>query len=213
MMKTMVGSRMWLFVVILAPCFSACSAEEFTLVQMCDTQLGMGGYAHDLDSFEKAVVQINAMKPDLVVICGDLVNDADEKSFTDFKRIRAKFTVPCHVASGNHDVENEPTEESLAKYREAIGPDCFTVEHKGYTFVIVNTQLWKVEVPVESTKQLIWFRKALKDARAKKSKSVIVGHYPLFVAEPGEDEEYFNIPNPLRGDLMAMMVNHGVVAY
>jgi len=31
---------------------------------MCDTQLGMGGYAHDVDSFEKAVVQINEMGPD-----------------------------------------------------------------------------------------------------------------------------------------------------
>ncbi|MFP6581122.1 MAG: metallophosphoesterase [Candidatus Hydrogenedentota bacterium] len=197
---------------VLVPCVLV-SAEDFVVVQMCDTQLGMGGYAHDVDSFEKAVVQINKMAPDLVVICGDLVNDADEKSFNDFKRIRAGFTVPCHVASGNHDVENVPTAESLAKYRAAIGEDYFTVDHKGYTFVIVNTQLWKVEVPEESAKHQAWFEKTLAELASRDRKSVIVGHYPLFLKTPDEAEEYFNIPPELRSELLGLLVKHGVVVF
>src|SRR5512136_720220 len=43
------------------------SREPFTFVQISDTQLGYGGYQHDLDLFRKAVKQINALKPDFVV--------------------------------------------------------------------------------------------------------------------------------------------------
>ena len=88
------------------------ASEPLTIVQLCDTQLGMGGYDHDIDTFNLAVKQINTLEPDLVVICGDLVNTNDDKSFKDFKEINAKFTVPCYLASGNHDVGNEPTTES-----------------------------------------------------------------------------------------------------
>ena len=42
--------------------------EPFSFVQLCDTQLGMGGYEHDIRSFEQAVKQINEIHPDLVVI-------------------------------------------------------------------------------------------------------------------------------------------------
>ena len=94
------------------------AGEKFSFVQMCDTQLGMGGYEHDVKTFTLAVDQINKMKPDFVVICGDLVNKADEKSWADFNRIKAGFVIPCHCAAGNHDVENVPTAKSL---RFALG--------------------------------------------------------------------------------------------
>ena len=39
------------------------AGEKFSFVQMCDTQLGMGGYEHDVKTFTLAVDQINKMKP------------------------------------------------------------------------------------------------------------------------------------------------------
>ena len=55
-------------------------------MQMCDTQLGMGGYEHDVRTFKQSVKLINKMQPDFVVICGDLVQKANDKSFADFPR-------------------------------------------------------------------------------------------------------------------------------
>ena len=46
--------------------------ESFTFVQLCDPQLGMGGYEHDVETFTKVVERINELKPDFVAICGDL---------------------------------------------------------------------------------------------------------------------------------------------
>ena len=68
--------------------------RTFTFVQISDTQLGMGGYEHDVNSFKQAVKQVNSLKPDFVLICGDLVGNADEKSFADFNNIKAGFIVP-----------------------------------------------------------------------------------------------------------------------
>ena len=145
---------------------------------MCDTQLGMGGYEHDVKTFELAVEQINALEPDFVVICGDLVNKADDKSFADFNRIKAGFKIPCHCAAGNHDVENVPTVESLKRCREKVGKDYYVVEHKGYTFVTANTQLWKAPLEEESEKHDASFKEALEAAKAKGSPVVVVVRYP-----------------------------------
>lgn len=190
------------------------ASGNFSFVQMCDTQLGMGGYEHDVKSFTLAVEQINALKPDFVLICGDLVNTAsDAKSWADFKRIKSGFNIPCHCAAGNHDVENKPTEKSLKLYRETIGPDYYNFDHKGFTFVVANTQLWKAPLAGESEKHDEWFRETLVAAKAKGRPVVVVAHYPLFVKEPEEEENYSNLPPAKRREILELCESNGVVAF
>jgi len=186
--------------------------NTFTFVQLCDPQLGMGGYEHDIRSFEQAVRQINTLNPDFVLICGDLINKADEKSFADFNRIKAGFSVPCYSASGNHDVGNEPTPQSLQYYREVVGKDYYSFEHKGCTFVIVNTQLWKAPVQGESDRHEEWLKATLKTASEKQHQIFVIGHYPLFVNKPDEDDEYFNLPPQTRKRLLNLFEKRNVVA-
>ena len=187
--------------------------EAFSFVQMCDTQLGMGGYEHDVMTFKLAVKQINAMKPDFVVICGDLVQKSDDKSFADFNAIREGFALPCYCAAGNHDVENAPTVETLQRYREKIGKDYYTVEHKGYTIAVANTQLWKAPVEGESERHDVWFKETLESAKAKGSPVMVVVHYPLFTKTPDEEENYYNLPLPKRAEILTLCEENGVVAF
>jgi len=199
----------WLAVVASA---GMARAESFTFVQMCDTQLGMGGYEHDVKMFELAVKQINTLKPDFVVICGDLINETnDDQAFVDFKRIRDGFDMPCYSAPGNHDVGNEPTIALLDRYRKIMGDDYFAVDHKGYTFIIVNTQLWKAPVADETEKQDAWLRETLAAAVEKDSPVFIAGHYPLFLSDPTEKEQYFNLPPDTRATLLRLFLSHKVV--
>ena len=187
--------------------------QTFSFVQMCDTQLGMGGYEHDVKTFKQAVVQLNALKPDFVVICGDLVQTANDKSFADFNSIKAGFKIPCYCAPGNHDVENVATAESLKIYREKIGKDYYTVEHKGYTVVVANTQLWKSPLEGESEKHDAWFKASLEEAKMKGSPAIVVVHYPLYVKSPDEKEAYFNLPIEKRKKILALCEKNGVVAF
>lgn len=191
---------------------SAKKQEPFSFVQMCDTQLGMGGYEHDVATFKQAVDLINQMAPDFVVICGDLINKSDDQSFADFSSIKSGFKLPCYCASGNHDVENQPTAESLRRYRQKVGPDYYTFEHKGFTFVVANTQLWKAPLAGESEKHDAWFGKALRDAKAKGTPAVLVFHYPLFLESPDEKEVYFNLPVEKRKEILDLCEESGVVA-
>jgi len=193
-------------------CATATKKQPFTFVQICDTQLGMGGYQHDVDTFTRAVEQINALNPDFVVICGDLVHDRNAASFSDFKRIKSAFTVPCYCVPGNHDVGNEPSKESLRNYREVIGADHSSFEHKGYTFALVNTQLWKGPLAGETVVQDAWLVQTLAAAKKKESPVFVVGHYPLFLEQPMESEKYSNLPQAKRAELLALFEPYGVVA-
>ncbi|MBN2455021.1 MAG: metallophosphoesterase [Sedimentisphaerales bacterium] len=183
--------------------------KTFTFVQLCDPQLGMGGYEHDVNSFKQAVKQINDLQPDFVLICGDLVHKPDEKSFADFNKINAGFTVPCYCAPGNHDVGSEHT---LQYYRKAVDKDYYSFEHKGYAFVVVNTQLWKAPFEGESEKQDKWLKTTLETISKKKQPVFIVGHHPLFLKNPTEDEKYFNLPLETRKELLNLFEKHNVVA-
>lgn len=191
---------------------TGCASSSFTFVQLCDPQLGMGGYEHDVETFTKAVGKINELKPDFVAICGDLVQDATDRSFADFQRIRAGLEVPCHTVSGNHDVGRHPTVKSLERYREVIGEDYYSFEHKGYTFVAVNTQLWKSPVDGETERQDAWLEKTLSTASGKESPVFILCHYPLFLKQPDEADEYMNLPQAKRMELLGLYEQHGVVA-
>lgn len=187
--------------------------EPFSFVQMCDTQLGMGGYEHDVLTFKQAVKQINELQADFVVICGDLVQTSNDKSFADFNGIKAKFTLPCYCAPGNHDVGNVPTNASLANYREKIGKDYYSFEHKGYTIVVANTQLWKSPLAGESEKHDSWFKTTLEEAKVKNSPVFVVVHYPLFVKDIEEEEAYFNLPIEKRKEIFGWCKDNGVVAF
>ncbi len=186
--------------------------QSFDLVQMCDPQLGFTDYAADLARFETAIQQINALRPDLVVVCGDLVNAAKENSFADFNAANAHFKVPCLLAPGNHDVGNNPTLETLTRYRRLVGKDYYSVDHKGCVFAVVNSQLWKTPVPGETEKQDAWLRQTLERAARKQRPVFLVMHYPLFVKEADEPENYFNLPVPKRRELLVLFEQYGVVA-
>jgi len=189
------------------------SHVPFTFVQLCDTQLGMGGYDHDIKTFKQAVKQINEINPDFAVICGDLVHNATDSSYAAFKNILNGFKIPCYLAPGNHDVGNIPTDSTLAYYRNTIGKDYYTFQNKNVHFVVVNTQLWKVKVANESQKHHQWFKKTLDSLGEREAPIFGIGHYPIFIKTPNEKEAYFNLPVDIRADILTSLKKNNVKAY
>jgi len=185
----------------------------FSFVQICDPQLGMGGYSHDTASLGQAVQQINELECDFVVICGDLVHHASDSSFADFLDLTSEFDKPCYLVAGNHDVGNVPNDTTLAYYRETIGKDYYTFEHGGYDFLVTNTQLWKTHIGEESDLHHRWFEEVLSKAVGKRSPVFVIGHHPLFVEHADEEEAYFNLPPAKRQELLDLFTSSRVVAY
>ena len=203
-------------IIILLIIVTSCAKKEikpFSFVQLCDTQLGMGGYEHDIATFNQAVKQINNLDSDFVVICGDLVNDASDSSYADFKHIIKKLNVPSYVAAGNHDVGNVPNDSTLKFYRETIGDDYYKFENKEHSFVVINTQLLKVDVDKESIKHSNWIKDILVSLKEKQQPVFVIGHYPLYTISPDEEEHYFNIPKEKRKELLKLFKENNVAAY
>lgn len=201
------------FLVVLG-CHAASGLETCRFVQLCDTQLGMGGYEADKTRFALAVKTINALKVDWVVICGDLVNDGNsDEAVADFKSIAADFTMPVYLAPGNHDVGNEPTPESLARYRKLQGADYYAVNTHGYKLVVVNTQLWKFHVADESEKQDAWFSSELRATSESGTPTIVISHYPPFVEKAEEAEGYYNLPPAQRESVLSRVKTAGVKAW
>ncbi len=201
--------------VLLAMALTGCvhrPRPTFTFVHMCDPQLGFGGYGADLDRFRQAVRQINELHPDFVVICGDLVNGVEEKSCEDFNALKRSMRMPCYCAPGNHDVATQPTRATLERYRKWAGKDYYSFTHKGYQFVVVNSQLWVAPVPGESEKQDTWLKDTLEAAARRRQPVFVIDHYPLFVKEPNEPDGYFNVPKAKREELLQLFQQFAVVA-
>ena len=187
--------------------------EPFSFIQLCDPQLGMGGYDHDVETFKQAVSQINALGCDFVVICGDLVNHASDSSFNDFLDIVNGLTIPWYLVPGNHDVGLIPNDTTLSFYRKTFGKDYYAFENKGYAFVATNSQLWKNHIGEESEMHDRWFKETIKKLGAEKSPVIVFGHFPIYINHPGEEERYFNFPADKRVEVLDLFVENNVKAY
>ena len=191
-----------------------------TFIQMSDPQFGMytanKSFEQETANFEFAVATANRLQPAFVVITGDLINDpGNAAQAAEYKRISAKLNPGIRLFSlpGNHDVGNEPTKESLARYRERFGPDYYTFRVGGIAGFVLNSNLEKgaAEVPEESAKMEAWLRAELVKAKQEAGKQLIVfQHIPFFLKDPGEEDQYFNIPRETRLRYLKLLHEFGV---
>lgn len=203
-------------------------------IQMADTQLGMSEYSlpflligatwnddqfeTDARLFEAAIRHANELKPAFVIICGDLVNRVGHAGqIAEFQRVAATLdpAIPFHVVAGNHDVGNEPTEETLRAYRKTFGPDRYSFREGGIHGIVLNSQLIDapIHVPHEAEKQLSWAGDELDRARASGAEHIIVFlHQPFFLETPDEDDQYYNIERGARAIYLELFKQAGVEA-
>jgi len=201
--------------ILLALAFAATLAAQ-TFIQMTDPQFGMytenKGFAQETANFEFAVATANRLKPAFVVLTGDLVNAAgDAAQIAEFKRVAARLdpNIRLFLMPGNHDVGNEPTNESLAKYREQFGPDYYTFRMGDITGIVLNSSLEKDphNVPEEAAKMEAWFRSELVKAQPR---VIVFQHIPFFLNAANEEDRYENIPRETRQRYLKLLHEYGV---
>jgi 3',5'-cyclic AMP phosphodiesterase CpdA len=196
-----------------------CALEAQTFIQMSDPQFGMysknQNFTHETANFEFAIATANRLKPAFVVVTGDLVNKGgDAAQAAEYHRLAAKLSKGIRLFSvpGNHDVENEPTKESLARYRKGFGPDYYTFQVGGITGIVLNSNLEKDphNVPEEASRMEAWFKEELAKAKTAGGRVIVFQHIPFFLSEANEADQYFNIPHETRSRYLKMMHDAGV---
>lgn len=177
------------------------------------------GFERETALFEKAIGEANRLRPDFVVTCGDMVDDpADRAQVDEVMRIAGMLDpgIPMHWVAGNHDVgggNEPPTPETLAAYRDAFGPDYYAFQHKGVSFIVLNSKVLHEpeHVASELNAQLAFFESELQAARGRGSRHIIVfSHHPLFLRHPDEAGQYFALALEQRRVVLDLCRRYGV---
>jgi 3',5'-cyclic AMP phosphodiesterase CpdA len=197
-------------------------SKPFFFLQFSDPQFGMftanKDFTQETVNFEMAVATANRLKPAFVVITGDLVNKAgDPAQIAEYKRIAAGLnrSIPLYSVPGNHDVENEPTPETVAAYVKEIGPDHYSFRSGSLAGVVLNSSV--IHSPAKTAslldQQAAWLRQELKTLRASGARHLVVfQHHPWFLNQADEADEYFNIPRERRLVYLELFKQSGVSA-
>lgn len=205
--------RFLLAACLIAPLLLAQPREDsFLFIQLADPQFGM--YTKDMDfvqetaNYEFAIATANRLKPRFVIVCGDLVNKpGDMAQIREYQRISAKLdpSIRMYHVAGNHDVENEPTLESLKFYREHFGKDYYGFREGSLYGIVLNSSLIHSpgKAPEELAKQDAWLKAELDKARSSGAQHIVIfQHHPFFLEQGSEADQYFNIPLVRRKPLM-----------
>ena len=208
------------FIIFLILISAGCSSGRLTFFQMADTQFGFFNenkeFSRETKNMEAAIVAANRLKPAFVVVCGDLVNKpGDPAQIAEYKRIAAQLdpSIKLYNVSGNHDVENAPTAESLAIYKQHFGDDRYTFHSGNILGIIINSSLIKDSSlsTSETAAQEIWLENTLKDAHLSGVKNIMVFmHHSFFLKSPNEPDEYFNINLDRRKIYLDLFKKYGV---
>ena len=189
-------------------------SSTFFFIQITDPQFGFLDANKSFDKekvlYNKAVDEMNRLNPAFVVITGDFVhNMGDSLQWDEFNRITSKINVPVFLCPGNHDIGENPTQQSIDEYRKKYGDDKFSFRYKKNRFIGLNSTVIKAGVPEFEQEQFLWLQKELlKSGRAKNI--LIFTHHPFFINDPDEPETGSNIGIEKRKKYLELFVKHKV---
>lgn len=209
----------------------------FYFIQAADPQLGLmkawrigdcdsGGdeWTEEVQLTKQAVQAINKLqpRPRFLVLCGDLVHAMPgcpfrEEQVKDLKEaLRGSDPdIPLVFVSGNHDLGNTPTPESIEQFCRDWGDDYFSFWVGGVLCMVLNSQFFfdSSGCPELMEAHEVWLESQLQRATQTPSRHVLVfQHIPLFLNKPDEEDDYFNLQKGIRERLIQRFKQAGVKA-
>ncbi|KAG8432942.1 hypothetical protein GDO86_017271 [Hymenochirus boettgeri] len=209
----------------------------FFFIQGADPQFGLmksweigdcnyGGdeWEREIRLTKEAVQAINKLnpKPKFFVLCGDLVHSMPgtewkDQQERDLKNVlqNTNKDIPLVFVSGNHDLGNSPTAETIQTYCNSWGDDYFSFWVAGVFFLVLNSQLFfdASDCPDHKKSHDQWLASQLAIAEERNCKhAIVLQHIPLFIQNADEDNNYFNIEKSLRQELLDKFHKAGIKA-
>ena len=160
----------------------------------------------------RCVSQVNALRPDLAVFCGDMVCFAREQLLIDrFKESVSGLCCPAHYTCGNHDILMSPDEIGI--YRQSFGMENDAYEYGGSLFVNLNTCcMEKYFIDRDLAKRgLEWFEAVLSASRSRSyDHFFVICHVPFLVYAPDEEDNNLSVLSEFRGPYLDLLEENGV---
>lgn len=143
--------------------------EELVIAHLTDTHLPRG----DGKVLERALYELNLLKPDVIIISGDIADRGNERlAWVRYRQLYNYSDIPIFILPGNHDHYGSQEEE----YYERYGSPLYYYIVAG-RFLIVYLDTGVIASVPES--QLEWAESILNEHVDKVK--IIAFHHPLFV--------------------------------
>ena len=204
-------------VFLLSLLVAACS-QPVTFVHMTDPQIGfrdrISPFGQSDTLMQKAVVAANGLKPDVVFITGDLIDNPDDSlQYAIFARNLATLEMPVLLVPGNHDMLGY-SPERRENYLKLRGYDRFSRRVRDCVFIGIDTNCIKEGDEEAEEAQWDWLTQEL--ASARKTRGVrhifLFVHCPIVRESLDEPEDYFNFSMEKRSRYLGLLKEYGVEA-
>jgi Icc-related predicted phosphoesterase len=188
----------------------AATPGAFDFVLLGDPQIGYGtgGDLADGSRFREVLAAVDASRPALAVVAGDLVQNRSFWQWWIFDRAIKGSRTKSLLVAGNHDIVSE---SSLASFRASHGADHYRYVAGPVTFLVLDSEVMRSPdlSAREFDEQWRWFEKTLASEPAGQ-RVFLVAHRPPFANDEDEREAGQNWPPPARQRLLGAMRQHGV---
>ena len=107
-----------------------------------------GGSATEWPLFDRAVEELNVLRPDFVVMTGDMIEgnaddvDAVAAQWVEFEKHAGRLEMPLLFVPGNHDISNP---KMLDWWKANIGLTHYSFDYKDCHFLVLNNQEYWAE--------------------------------------------------------------------
>ncbi|OPZ92737.1 MAG: Calcineurin-like phosphoesterase [candidate division TA06 bacterium ADurb.Bin417] len=151
----------------------------FRFAQISDPHISAANSAYQ-QKFSAAVETANRLKPDFVLITGDLAVPADaEENWKKYAELRGGLAAPVYEVPGNNDMQKDASFGHYEKYARPAASYAF--EHKGFRFVCLNDIFYSEGEKAASHRGRItdfaWLEKEFETGRTGKG-IILVAHIP-----------------------------------
>lgn len=201
--------KKFLFVIILFFIFftNIVCAKEIKIVQFSDvhidTQTPNGKirkYGNSTNMFQKAIIKVNAINPDIVVFSGDMVNRPSSKDFDVFLNIAKQLKTKFYTVVGNHDVGvgGGLSKETIVN---KLNQKCDWLDIKKTYYSVVDGEYIFIFMDGTTDKKITsngYFETEVLNfldntlATNSNKKAIIVQHFPLLEPYPSKSHEIEN---------------------
>ncbi len=125
--------------------------DDFSFIHITDFHVGdLRGFTESVwktigwKSIKRCIHEINLLKPDFVIISGDLVYGQlypleYSKEYKNCFEMIQMFDVPTYLCPGNHDGYRRAREDGLKFWTEYFGPHYYSFDYGDYHFQAINS--------------------------------------------------------------------------
>ena len=168
--------------------------------------------------------KVDSYKPEIVIHLGDIVHPVPHlptygSASNVANQIMESIHAPLYFVPGNHDIgdKDNPTvpayivnDNYLSDFKKYYGPTYQSFDYKGIHFILLNSPVLNSGLEEEKA-QKQWLENDLKLNTGKRT--LIFSHYPPYLYQPNEPDNYDNIDKPERAWLLEMLKKYGVEAF